>query len=96
MTEAKTSLENYKGKDENLPPKKAVQKASEAVACKEKTIKSLITQVFQLYSNLIMEEARRPWTKILGEQLDVTHWTNLLEVKHTEEKKGLGLPSWTV
>ena len=63
-----------------MEPKKAVEKASEAVAREEETIESLIAQVFQLYSNLLSEEARRPWSKILGEQLDVTPWTDLFGV----------------
>ena len=48
-------------------------------------MESLIAQVFQLYSNLLTEEARRPWCKILGEQIDVTPWTDLFEVEHTEK-----------
>ena len=43
--------------------------------------------MFQLYSNLLMEEARRPWSKIRGEQIDVTPWTDLFGVKHTKEQK---------
>ena len=38
----------------------AVEKATEAVVHKKEAIESLITQVFQLYSNLFMEEASRP------------------------------------
>jgi hypothetical protein len=68
------AFKNYKGRDDHPPKKKAVEKATEAVAHKQETIESLITQVFQLYSNLLMEEARRPWCKILGEQIDVTPW----------------------
>ena len=41
-----------------------MQKATEAVTRKKETCKSLITQVFQLYSNLLMEEVRRPWNMI--------------------------------
>ena len=67
------------------PEKKAMQKATEAVTCKKETCESLITQVFQLYSNLLTEEARRPWSKILGEQIEVTPWTDLFGVKHTEK-----------
>ena len=77
LAKASEVFENYKGKDENPPEKKAVEKASEAVAREEETIESLIAQVFQLYSNLLSEEARRPWTKILGEQIDVTPWIDL-------------------
>ena len=69
------------------PEKKAVQKATEAVTREKETCKSLIAQVFQLYSNLHTEDARRPWSKILGEQIDVTPRTNLFGVEHTEEQK---------
>ena len=55
--------------------KKVVKKATEA--CEKETCESLIAQVFQLYSNLLTEEARRPWSKILGEQIEVIPWTNL-------------------
>ncbi len=44
-----------------------------------------------MYSNLLTEETRRPWSKILGEQIDVTLWTDLFGVKHTKEQKKLWL-----
>ena len=34
-----------------------------------------------------MEEARRTWCQILGEQIDVTPWTDLFGVEHAEEQK---------
>ena len=71
------------------PKKKAVQKATEAVIHEKETCESIITQVFQLYSNLLTEEARRPWNKILGEQIEVTPWADLNGVEHTEEQKKL-------
>ena len=46
-----------------------MEKPTEAVAREKETIESLIAQVFELYSNLLMEEARRPWCNVLGEQL---------------------------
>ena len=67
LLEASEDLANYKGRNENPPKKKVVQKATEAVTHEQKTCESLIAQVFQLYSNLLREEARRPWSKILGE-----------------------------
>ena len=70
-------LENYKGRDKNSSQKKAVEKATEAVAHKDEAIEPIIAQVFQLYSNLLTEEARRPWCKILGEQIDVLSWNDL-------------------
>ena len=53
---------NYKGRDENPPKTKAVEKTTEAVACtrNKEAIGSLIAQVFQLYSNVLTEEARQP------------------------------------
>jgi hypothetical protein len=76
---------NCKGRDENPPKKKASEKATEAVAHEKETIKSIIAQVFQLYSTLLTEEARRPWCKLLGEQIDVTPWSDLFGVEHTEK-----------
>ncbi len=65
MPEASEALATYNGRTE----KKAVQKPTEAVACKQETYESLITQVFQLHSNILTEEAMRPWGKIIGEQI---------------------------
>ena len=67
MTKATEALENHEGKDENSPEKKVVEKATEAIAHENEAIESIIAQVFQLHSNLLMEEARRPWSKILQE-----------------------------
>ena len=83
LVEANEALTNYKGRDNNPREKKAVQKSTH----EKETCESLITQVFQLYSNLLMEEARRPWSKILGEQIEVTPWTNLFGVEHTKKQK---------
>ena len=80
MTRATEAFQNYKGRDENPTKKKAVDMATEAVTHKKETIEPLIAQVFQLYSNLLTEEARKPWCKILGEQIDVTPWSNLFGV----------------
>ena len=77
MSKATEALTNYKGRDENSPKKKAVEKATEAVARKGEAIESITAQVFQLYFNLIMKEARRPWCKILEEQIDVSPWHDL-------------------
>ena len=86
LTLAIEAYANYKGMDENPPEKKVVAKATEAVAREKETIESLIAQVFQLYSNLLTEEARRPWCKILGEQIDVTPWVDLYGVEHASKR----------
>jgi hypothetical protein len=72
LTKATEALENYKGRDESSPKKKAVEKATEAVARKDEAIESMIAQVFQVSSILLREEARGPWCKILREKIDVT------------------------
>ncbi len=54
LIEASKALANYKGREKN-PTKKAVQKATEAVAYKKETYESLISQEIQLYSNLFTE-----------------------------------------
>ncbi len=40
-----------------------------------------------MYSNLLTEEARRPWNKILGEQVEVSPWTDLFRVEHSEPRE---------
>ena len=37
----------------------------------------VVEQVFQLYSTLIAEKARQPWTKIVSEQINTTTWTKI-------------------
>ncbi len=74
----------------------AVQKATEAVTCKKETCKSLIAQVFHLNSNLVTKEARRPWSKILGEQIEVTPGPIYLESSMLRSKSSHGSPLWTV
>ena len=61
LTKATEALEKYTGEDVNPPEEKAVQKATEASTCTDEAVESIANQVFQLYSNLLTEEARRPW-----------------------------------
>ena len=83
---AQKAFANYKGKDESPPNKKAVQNATTAIDRKQETYKSLITQVFGLYSNLLTEEARRPWNKILEEQVKVAPWTDPFRIEHSKSQ----------
>jgi hypothetical protein len=41
--------------------------------------------VFQLYSNILTEEARRPWNKIPEEQIDSASWTDIFGVEYVEK-----------
>ena len=84
LNKATEAFGNYKERDENPPKKKVVENATEAVAHKKEAIESLIAQVSQLYSNLLTEEAKKLWCKILGEQIDVTPLSNLFGVEHAE------------
>ena len=96
LQESSEALINYKGKDENPLEKKAVQKATDAVAHEQETCKSLITQVFQLYSNLLMEEAMRPWSKILEEQIEVPPRLMYLESSTPKSRRSCDSPLWIV
>ena len=86
LQRAQEVFANYKGTDENPPEQRAVQNATAAVTREQENYKSLILQVFNLYSNLLTEEARRPWNKILGEQIEVAPWTDLFGVEHSEPR----------
>ena len=72
-------------KDANPPKEKAVEKATEAIDHVSEAIGFIANQVFQLYSNLLLEEARRPWNKILKEQIDCTPWVDLFGIEHAEK-----------
>ena len=56
----------------------AIEKAKAEMA-------SVAEQGFQLYSNLITEKARQPWTKIMSEQIDAAPWTNIQGIQHAEQ-----------
>ena len=70
LAKATQALDKYTGADANPPKEKAVEKATEAIARTDEALESIMNQLFQLYSNLLMEEARRLWFKFLGEQID--------------------------
>ncbi len=48
-------------------------------------------QIFQLYGNLLTDEARQPWEKIVKEQTDTFPWEDLRGEVH-EKKAG---KTWT-
>ena len=82
-------MEKYTGEDATIPKENAVQKATEAVTHTDEAIESITHQLFQLYSTLLTEEARRPWNKNLGKQIDCTPWIDLFGVKHAKKRKRL-------
>ena len=52
---------------------KAIDKAKEAQTKAKSAVAHVNNQVFQLYSNFLLEEARQPWNKILAEQIAAVH-----------------------
>jgi hypothetical protein len=72
----------YTREDANPPKEKAAQRATEAIAHTDEAIESITNQVFQLYSNLLMDEARRPWNKILGNKLTLPHGSTYVSQTH--------------
>ena len=58
---------------------KHTEKAANAANDKAK---AEMASVLELYSNLIMEKARHPWTKIASEQINSTPWTDIQGNKH--------------
>ncbi len=59
LTKAIEAFKYYKGRDDT-PPKESGREKHGGCSHKRKAIWSLIAQVFQLYFNLLTEEARRP------------------------------------
>ena len=62
-----------------------VQAAKTAATAYEKAkaeMALVAEQVFQLYSMLIAEKARQPWTKIVQEQVEAAPWIDLQGFKH--------------
>jgi 3-hydroxy-3-methylglutaryl CoA synthase len=57
LTMANEALANYKGDDANLPKAKAIQKANETSTYTSEAVAPIISQVFQLNSNFLLEEA---------------------------------------
>ena len=64
------------GEDAKPPKAKSVQKATEANSNANEAVVSIKNQVFQLYSNLLSEEARCPWNNVIEEQIDYKPWTD--------------------
>ena len=75
------------------PAEKATTAAYDKV--KAKTV-SVTEQVFQLYSNLIAEKARQPWTKIISEQINAAPWNDIQGVEHSDKPASCGNPSWSL
>ena len=85
LASATEAYSSYQCIDENPPEKKVLIKATDAKSCTSKAIAPAINHMFILYSNLLMEEARQAWTKIVKEQINSEPWAYLYGVDHPKK-----------
>ena len=69
----------------NLPKVKTVLMASEASTHANKAVLPVGNQVFQLYSNLLLDKAWYSWNMVLDEQIDCKPLLDLYGDEHTEK-----------
>ena len=62
---------------DDSPVAKAVRMAMEAQAKVKSAVEHIASQIFQLYSNFLSEEARQPWSKMPAKQIDSSPWKDL-------------------
>ena len=86
MTQATEAMVNYTVEHAD-PPKATALQATDAITCAKEAIEPTINQVFKLYSNLLWEEAWRPWNKVFEVQIDCKPRTDLYGVEHMENHK---------
>jgi chemotaxis regulatin CheY-phosphate phosphatase CheZ len=67
---------------DDSPLAKAVRMATKAQAKAKSAVEHITSQIFQLHSNFLSEEARQPWNKILAEQIDSGPWKDLRGIVH--------------
>ena len=60
--------------------------ATDAQAKAKSAVEHIASQIFQLYSNFLLEEYRQPWSKILAKQIDSSPWKNLWDVVHNSPR----------
>jgi hypothetical protein len=83
LEEMKLSLEISQGNLDNSTQAKVVKTATEVYEKSIEEVMSMVNPIFLLYSNLLLEKAKHPWTKILAEQVDCSPWMDLQRVEHT-------------
>ena len=70
-----------------IPPvATAVRMTIKAQAKAKSAVEHIASQIFQLYSNFLLEEARQPWSKILAEQINSSPWKDLRGVVHNSPR----------
>jgi hypothetical protein len=71
---------------DDSPVAKAVQTVTEAKAMAKSVVEHIASQIFQFYSNFLLEEARQPWSKILAEQIDSSPSKDLRGIVHNSPR----------
>ena len=56
--------------------------ATEAQAKAKCAVEHTASQMFQLFSNFLLEEARQPWNKIPVQQINYSSWKDLRGIVH--------------
>jgi hypothetical protein len=62
-----------------------MKQATAAKTCTGENAESTIQAIFLQYSTLLLEEASRPWAKIIKEQIDTALFTDIYGVQHHEK-----------
>ena len=71
---------------DDSPVAKAVQMTTVAQAKAKSVVEHIASQIFQLYSNFLSEEARQLWCKIPAKQIDSSSWKDLRGVVHNSPR----------
>ncbi|KAL3778463.1 hypothetical protein HJC23_004403 [Cyclotella cryptica] len=87
LQKAEAAFKKYSGSDTNPPKEKGYEKALEAATKASEAVKTIISQVFSLYSNQLTEEVRHPWKTIVSEQIACAPWTDLYGEEHPEKRE---------
>ncbi len=69
-------LTESEGRDDSVLSK-AIDKAKEAQTKAKSAVTHIANQVFQFYSNFLLDEVRQSWSKMLAEQIDCSQWKDL-------------------
>ena len=67
---------------DDSPIAKAVQTATEDQVKTKSEVEHITSQIFQLYSNFLSDEARQPWSKIMAEKINSSPWKDLRGIIH--------------
>ncbi|KAL3784137.1 hypothetical protein HJC23_005795 [Cyclotella cryptica] len=91
LTAATAAKAKFKGTDENSPVLQSWNKATAAKIHTSEAIVSAGQAIFLQYSTQLSETARRPWTTIVGEQINCEPWTDVYGTEHPTKRPA----SWT-